>query len=208
MQAHTQENTLQEPSESLSSGEQERVTLTISFPYWEEKIVSAYAKDERLQDILEQADSIGERIVRVCVRTKIEGLGVSEEELGQALAHAACLHLGKRWLSGRLHISASQAQSLLNDYYKIFKNTSRWLRSFGWEETQRMVKMIKDRLFNESLKKCLNLLPQGWVRQGLYSFSIPAYADKIQAEKFFHHLFDREIWVEDSLLKLPVSVDF
>ena len=193
---------------NLHDPENSKISINVNLHHWEETIVAAYAKDERLQTILEQADNYGERIASLCIFKSIHQFDDIKEKLGNILAYGGCLGLGKRWLTRNLNIPVIKAQELLNGFYAIFHETNKWIKEFGKEEARRFVKSKIENIIKQSLLRCVKNLPQDWIHASDLTFIIPAYAYDIQAIKFFKHYFETEIVIEEKMIKLGVVVQF
>lgn len=193
-------------------GKQGKTTIYISLPYWEEKIISEYAEDNRMQALLEQGTYYYERLAEICVYKKVHISGFNKEKLGKALAKAGNYDLGKRWLAGELKIPALEAQKLLNKYNEIFCKTGHWKRGFGAGGVFQFVSDMIGTFVDDSMHRCLNSLPREWGylcndSDDVLTFEMPNYQDIVQAEKFFRHHFEREISIRDNMVHLPIRIE-
>jgi len=183
------------------------VTYRLHLQYWEERIVAGLSGDERLQAAVEREGDFGEWFICRRIHGTVEGSILSEGQLGKVLVRTGCLGLGKRSLASAAGISPVKAQQLLNQYYAVFVDNQRWLKENGPKNAQRIVAELIDGYVQDSLRRCLARIPWDWKHAGELVFELPSYIYDVQAVKFFHHFFEREVEIEGSAVRLPIRIE-
>ena len=201
-----QDNNSQKENICLPHEQEARSTFRIHCSDWEARLIGAFAKDTRLQSVLEYGDDFSEHIASLCFRKPVQNLSQEEIELGSVLAKSGSLGYDSGYMAQVFAFSPSQARSLLNEYYAVFYKSRRWIKSYAKGEAQRIIEEKKNSILEANLAKSRKNCPKGWDYLGEMSFSVPWYAYERNVEKWFRHHFEAEIEIEGTLVKLPIEI--
>lgn len=193
----------------LPGSRQTKTSIRIHASLWHEKIVAAASQDERMQALLEQEDDFYERIVGICLHKSIRTSATDRRLMGQALAESGNIGFGKRNIASVWNISLVDAQKLLNEYYAVFYKTKSWIKKVGIVGAQNYVNCTVTHLITNSIRACHSNLPLDWKQaDDILVYKIPADTNLSEAEKFFRHFYEKEIFINEQMVKLSVAFQY